>query len=88
MNPKHIHMPVSTRPRCPICKQSVYSRAGIHPQCAMKQAESIPPQESLAKAAAPVGPPAVVAAKRPATAPPRGSNRAAVAARLAPSREP
>jgi hypothetical protein len=39
MNPKHVHTPVSTRARCPVCHQSVYSRAGIHPQCAMRQSE-------------------------------------------------
>jgi hypothetical protein len=39
MNPKHFHTPVSTRLRCPICHQAVYSRGGIHPQCAMRQAE-------------------------------------------------
>jgi hypothetical protein len=39
MNPKHFHTPVSTRLRCPICHQPVYSRGGIHPQCAMRQAE-------------------------------------------------
>jgi hypothetical protein len=32
--------PVSTRVRCPICHQQVYSRAGIHPQCAARQSES------------------------------------------------
>jgi hypothetical protein len=39
MNPKHVHTPISTRARCPVCHQSVYSRAGIHPQCAMRQAD-------------------------------------------------
>lgn len=39
MNPKHVHSPSSTRARCPVCHQAVYSRAGIHPQCAMRQAE-------------------------------------------------
>lgn len=39
MNPKHFHTPVSTRLRCPICHQPVYSRGGIHPQCAMRQSE-------------------------------------------------
>jgi hypothetical protein len=39
MNPKHFHTPVSTRMRCPVCHQPVYSRGGIHPQCAMRQAE-------------------------------------------------
>jgi len=39
MNPKHFHTPVSTRNRCPVCHQPVYSRGGIHPQCAMRQSE-------------------------------------------------
>jgi hypothetical protein len=39
MNPKHLHTPVSTRLRCPVCHQAVYSRGGIHPQCAMRQSE-------------------------------------------------
>jgi hypothetical protein len=37
---KYWHVPISTRPVCPVCKKAVYSRAGIHPQCAMNQAES------------------------------------------------
>jgi hypothetical protein len=39
MNPKHIHTPTTTRARCPVCQQAVYSRAGIHPQCAIRQAD-------------------------------------------------
>jgi len=39
MNPKHFHTPVSTRVRCPVCHEAVYSRAGIHPQCAVRQAD-------------------------------------------------
>ena len=39
MNPKHLHTPVSTRVRCPVCHHAVYSRAGIHPQCAMHLAD-------------------------------------------------
>jgi len=39
MNPKHFHTPISTRLRCPVCHQPVYSRGGIHPQCAMRQSE-------------------------------------------------
>ena len=31
--------PVSTRVRCPVCKEAVYSRAGIHPQCAVRQSD-------------------------------------------------
>lgn len=47
MNPKDFHTPITAgaqRRRCPVCQQTVYSRAGIHPQCAMKQAE--PPRPS------------------------------------------
>lgn len=44
MNPKHAHTPVSTRARCPVCHQPVYSRAGIHPQCAMRQSEPPKPK--------------------------------------------
>ena len=47
MNPKHVPTPITggaQRRRCPVCQQAVYSRAGIHPQCAMKQAE--PPRPS------------------------------------------
>ena len=39
MNPKHFHTPISNRLRCPVCHQPVYSRGGIHPQCAMRQSE-------------------------------------------------
>jgi hypothetical protein len=28
------------RPICPVCGQTSYSRAGIHPQCAVKQADN------------------------------------------------
>jgi hypothetical protein len=36
--------PVSTRLRCPVCHEAVYSRAGIHPQCAARQAERPEPR--------------------------------------------
>jgi hypothetical protein len=42
MNPSHRHSPlkpVSNRVRCPVCHEEVYSRAGIHPQCAVRQVE-------------------------------------------------
>jgi hypothetical protein len=42
MNPRHYHTPITpatTRVRCPVCHETVYSRAGIHPQCAVKQSE-------------------------------------------------
>lgn len=42
--------PVSTRALCPVCQQAVYSLAGIHPQCAERQAD--PPRvKGKAKAA-------------------------------------
>lgn len=43
MNPKSPNLPISTRARCPVCRQPVYSRSGIHPQCAVKRAEAVVP---------------------------------------------
>jgi hypothetical protein len=45
MNPPYHHIhnppkPVSTRVRCPVCLEDVYSRGDIHPQCAVLQSES------------------------------------------------
>jgi hypothetical protein len=43
MFPRYYHnpaKPVSTRVRCPVCQKEVYSRAAIHPQCAVKRRES------------------------------------------------
>lgn len=42
MNPKSYqpqNNPNTTRARCPVCHEAVYSRAGIHPQCAVRQSE-------------------------------------------------
>jgi hypothetical protein len=43
MNPKFYYhtptKPISTRASCPVCHQTVYSRAGIHPQCAVIQSD-------------------------------------------------
>jgi hypothetical protein len=41
INPRNSHSPLpdERRKRCPICRQAVYSPAGIHPQCAIKQAD-------------------------------------------------
>jgi hypothetical protein len=42
MNPRSYRIlikPVSTRVRCPVCQEEVYSRAGIHPQCAVRQSD-------------------------------------------------
>jgi len=47
MTPKHHHNPsepASTRARCPVCHEAVYSRAGIHPQCAVRQSEPARPK--------------------------------------------
>jgi hypothetical protein len=53
MNPKQIHSTASARARCPVCHQPVYSRAGIHPQCAMRQAEPPKPKADPPKTPAP-----------------------------------
>ena len=54
MNPKHYYhtpiKPISTRVSCPVCHQAVYSRAGIHPQCAVIQYD--PPKLRSKKPAA------------------------------------
>jgi hypothetical protein len=67
MNPKHIHTPQSTRARCPVCHEVVYSRAGIHPQCAVKRSE--PPIPKPVKE--PVEEPAADAKAAPKVAPKR-----------------
>ncbi|WP_406699208.1 hypothetical protein V5E97_10060 [Singulisphaera sp. Ch08] len=57
MNPKHYHTPITANPprkRCPICHQSVYSLAGIHPQCAMLQADPPRPRAKKPDSAEPV----------------------------------
>ena len=36
--------PVSTRVRCPVCHEAVYSRGNIHPQCAVHQSEGPEPK--------------------------------------------
>jgi hypothetical protein len=43
INPRNSHSPLpdDRRRRCPVCRQSVYSKAGIHPQCAIKQSDPI-----------------------------------------------
>jgi hypothetical protein len=48
MAPRDYHAPprpISTRPRCPVCNATVYSPAGIHPQCAVRQAD--PPRPKV-----------------------------------------
>jgi hypothetical protein len=47
MTPRYYHnppTPVSARVRCPVCHEAVYSRADIHPQCAVRQSERTKPQ--------------------------------------------
>jgi hypothetical protein len=61
MNPKHFHTPVSTRLRCPVCHQPVYSRGGIHPQCAMRQSEPPLPGTDISPLEEPAAEPEVVA---------------------------
>jgi hypothetical protein len=43
---RKLPLPVSNRVRCPVCHEAVYSRAGIHPQCAVRQSD---PPKSKAK---------------------------------------
>jgi len=47
INPRNSHSPLpdDRRRRCPVCRQSVYSKAGIHPQCAIKQSDPIQPSD-------------------------------------------
>lgn len=55
MSASHYHNPsppASNRVRCPVCHEAVYSRAGIHPQCALRQSElprsKVKPQDTPA----------------------------------------
>jgi len=43
MFPRYRHTPIldPERKRCPVCRQAVYSLAGIHPQCAIKRAVAL-----------------------------------------------
>jgi hypothetical protein len=42
MDKKYYHFPpLPSRPQCPVCKKAVYSRGGVHPQCAMIQADPL-----------------------------------------------
>jgi hypothetical protein len=63
MFPRYRHTPIfdSQRKRCPICNQSVYSLAGIHPQCAIKLDED-PQSRSNKEPAAEVEAPILVEA--------------------------
>jgi hypothetical protein len=53
VNGRYYHELVSSRPSCPVCKKAVYSRGGIHPQCAMIQSE--PPRPKPPKPQGPDG---------------------------------
>jgi hypothetical protein len=49
MNSRYYHTPPapdSNRVRCPVCHQEVYSRAGIHPQCAVRQSDPPKPKNN------------------------------------------
>ena len=56
MNSTHYYhtqpKPISTRARCPVCNQAAYSLAGIHPQCAERQADPPRPKGKSKEAAA------------------------------------
>ena len=63
MNPRYYHTPPplpSTRVRCPVCHEEVYSRAGIHPQCAVRQSEPPKPKKEKGVPVPVVGPTAEV----------------------------
>ena len=55
MFPRYRHAPIIDphRKRCPVCNQSVYSLAGIHPQCAVRLAD---PPKLRGKAKGPSSP--------------------------------
>ena len=66
MNTRYYHTPLkvlSSRPSCPVCHESVYSKAGIHPQCAVFQSDpprlrgKKKPASALVEPAATVGDP-------------------------------
>jgi hypothetical protein len=64
MAPKYHHTqpsPLSTRPRCPVCGTAVYSLAGIHPQCAVRQADPPRPKVKPTRAGSPAAEPAKAA---------------------------
>ena len=54
MTPRYYHTPpppASNRVSCPVCHKEVYSRAGIHPQCAVRQSD--PPRPKPMKIGVP-----------------------------------
>jgi hypothetical protein len=69
MNPKSYRIltkPVSTRVRCPVCHEEVYSRAGIHPQCAVRQCDPPKLKNRGQKSSSPSPADPVVMASEPA----------------------
>jgi hypothetical protein len=68
MDKKHYHIPLASRPLCPVCKRAVYSRGGIHPQCAVLREDALNPTKKvlLSAAAVVVTEPAVKPAPNPA----------------------
>jgi hypothetical protein len=58
MNPMHYYhtpiKPISTRATCPVCHETVYSRAGIHPQCAVIQSDPPKPKSKKQHGPAPL----------------------------------
>ena len=65
MFPTYRHTPIfdPKRKRCPVCKQAVYSLAGVHPQCAIKRAIALQ-SRSKREAASNAGPKLAVVALR------------------------
>jgi hypothetical protein len=49
--PQYRHAPIidPDRKRCPVCHHSVYSLAGIHPQCAIKLLDGPPTPKKKAR---------------------------------------
>jgi hypothetical protein len=52
-NPRSAYLVDPLRKRCPVCNQSVYSRGGVHPQCAIKLADAPPIGSGTPSAVAP-----------------------------------
>ena len=70
MNPKSYqpqNNPSSNRVRCPVCREVVYSRAGIHPQCAVRQSDPPKPKNKPPEVPGEVDPIAADAALKLAT---------------------
>jgi hypothetical protein len=62
---KHYHLPSPSRPLCPVCKKAVYSRAGIHPQCALAQSDPLRPIKGIAHHPQPVSTTSIEASPSP-----------------------